>query len=321
MADSIEEKIGGAPEYLLSMIETSNWGKALMETMTELAENFRQAALAKSMLDAKIEMKERYEGYIAGIDADIESHRHFMIRKMNEMQHEMRVDITELLLTFCEMHFYENQRPCPVVPTFDSDMTDLLIDLQKAMNEGIFTSGVPGGVCRTTKIEDIDTDPECNDVTLCPVNMFRKTRQLMIEFDKDHVDVNDLYKYRVGEIQVRAIGAKLTPNPPHTRARYTITSASRYGMIVRGGAYYEFLSRAMKVTYEEDLETGQINLRAELYREETFSKNIHHRTPITQWLIECPHQHVDLSEVTRVDITFSGSAEAYNMDSGNTCIN
>ena len=132
LQDSIAKKIEGADGYLVTLLDTSNWGKALTEAMIELSENYRQAVLVKSLLDSKIEMQERYQGYLDELATNIDLHRNHMILMMADMQHDLRNDVNDLILSFCEYYFYENQRECSVVPAFDGTMTQVLLQLHAA---------------------------------------------------------------------------------------------------------------------------------------------------------------------------------------------
>ena len=123
-------------------------------------------------------------------------------------------------------------------------------------NDGIFGSGVPGAICRPLRIlDDPDADPDCRDVTLCPIKMFREHRILHFTIPRDHPDLIDIQRYRVGQIHVDVIGAKADEGAPNNRLKLMIESSSPFS-VRRGSLWYDFLSRALQVVHEYDVVNG-----------------------------------------------------------------
>jgi len=306
--DSLDKGIGGAAEYLMAMTNTCNWGKALTQAMIELSENYRQAVLISSILASKNEMRERYTGYLDETKANIAERRDWMLLKMNEMQHDIRLDANELLIQFCDYVFYEDQNECrdSTKPTFDATMPDMQNRLSAAISDGLFGSGVPGSICRPVSIVDSNTDPDCTDVAECPINMFRKTRIFHYTVPRDHPDLNDIQRYRVGKIDVNVIGAKTSPGAPNNRLKFFIESTSVFSLR-RSSTWYDFITRPLRLVHEYDIVSGAVTWRANLYDVTQSSRHCHHRSPFATWIMRLDSPSIDISDVTAIEVTFDGT--------------
>jgi hypothetical protein len=179
------------------------------------------------------------------------------------MQDDLRVDINDLLLDFCNLFYYENQAECPTAtrPWFDGSMEQVLLRLSSAASHLLWSSGVPGTLCRPLIITDSDTDPDCFDMEFCPVNVFRKTRMFRYQLPKDKPEISDIDRYRVGRIHIDVVGARKDPNSelPHARLKLDIQAAGVFSQKLRG-TWYDFISRPLHVIHEYDVDTGMLEL-------------------------------------------------------------
>ena len=248
-------QIGGSQDYLTAILDTCNWGYALTETMIEMAENYRRLMLIKTMLQNKIEMQERYKEYIQECRDNNEDRFH-LVSRMVEMQYDLRNDVNGLLLDFCDLYYYEHQMLCSLGsrPSFDGSLTLLLSRLMSAYSDGLWGSGVPGNTFRPITITDDNTDPNCNDITECPIKIFRETRMLRFTIPEDHPDFLDIDRYRIGKIVVDVVGAK-SSGVPNNRLKLDIESTAPFGVRFASNWNY-FVTRALRVVHEYDVEDG-----------------------------------------------------------------
>ena len=58
------QPIPGAMAYRAAILDTCNWGEALTRSMVEHAENLRDCVHQYYLLEAKYEMRDRYQEYL-----------------------------------------------------------------------------------------------------------------------------------------------------------------------------------------------------------------------------------------------------------------
>jgi hypothetical protein len=300
-------QIGGSQDYLTAILDTCNWGYALTETMIELAENYRRLMLIKAMLQNKIEMQERYTQYIEDCRANNDDRFH-LVSRMVDMQHDIRMDVNDLLFEYCNLHFYEHQTSCSSAsqPSLDGSLSTVLSRLNNALEDSIWGSGVPGSTCRPTTIRDSNTDPNCNDVNECPVKFFRETGMFRFNIPEDYYDFTDIDRYRIGRIVINLPGAT-SSGTPNNRLKLDIESSAPFGVQYQNNFNY-FITRSLRVVHEYDVVTGAITFHAQLYDPQGGS-NIHHRSPYTTWVIRksSVSAHIDISNVQEVEVVFYGT--------------
>ena len=104
---------------------------------------------------------------------------------------------------YYQAYFHENLRPCndSYKPSFRGSLNDLLLKINSTRRDNIL---IPGNaqftVSRYINVIDSDTDPNCVDAKVCPLNYFRKHRIFVYTLPIDHPDLVGLEKYRVTEI-------------------------------------------------------------------------------------------------------------------------
>merc|ERR1712224_1046346 len=99
---------------------------------------------------------------------------------------DVRLDLNDGLLMFCQAFFYENLYECKssYEPSFGDSLTDLLLKINAARADSLLIDGpVASTASRTVVIQDNDHDPACNDAKACPINYFRNHGSLLYEVD------------------------------------------------------------------------------------------------------------------------------------------
>ena len=102
-----------------------------------------------------------------------------------------------------QAYFYENLRVCKdsYTPSFGGSLNDLLLKINSARRDDLLLPGnAPSTASRFVNIRDLDTNPNCTDAKVCPLNYFRKNRVFVYTLPIDHPDLVDLDKYKVAEI-------------------------------------------------------------------------------------------------------------------------
>ena len=115
-----------------------------------------------------------------------------------------------------------------------------------------------GSFSRPFQIKDTNDDPNCVDEEECPINIFRKTRELRFTIGRDHPTFIDTDRFRIGKIGVTAVGAKKRPDGPNSRFRIDIESSAPFEVRYQRN-WYQYITRALKVTHEYNVDTGMLN--------------------------------------------------------------
>ena len=102
-----------------------------------------------------------------------------------------------------QAYFYENLHQCKesYKPSFGGSLNDLLLKINAARRDDLLIPGnAPSTASRFVHIKDSDTNPNCTDAKVCPLNYFRNNRIFVYSLPIDHPDLVDLDKYKVAEI-------------------------------------------------------------------------------------------------------------------------
>lgn len=246
-------RVRGSANYRRRFLDLSNWGEALTKTAVERAEIFRQALRQRMLLESKQEQAKRYQNYVDELKRGVLS-QVSMRAHMAQQTYDVRLDLNEALITFCRAFFYENLGTCRnhYKPQFGGDLSSLLLRINAARRDALFLPDAPSTVRREVIIKDIDKDPNCTDSQECPINYLKKNRQIIWNLPLNHNSISDLFKYRVAEIKLNFVGAKKTTE--NSKLKVQIESSGDFKG--RGkDVTYNFITRALRLTYEYDLDT------------------------------------------------------------------
>ncbi|CAD5124777.1 DgyrCDS13040 [Dimorphilus gyrociliatus] len=299
--------VRGSANYRRRFLDLSNWGEALTKTAVERAEMVRQALRKRMLLESKQEQAKRYEKYVEDLKKGILSN--IAVRAfMAQQTYDIRLDLNEALITFCRAFFYENLGNCRAHyrPQFGGSLSDLLLRINAARRDALFLPDAPSTVRREIVIKDTDNDPDCTDSEACPLNYLKKNRQIIWTLPTNHQAISDLFKYRVAEIRLNFVGAKKTGQ--NSKLKVQIESSGDFKGRSKD-ASYNFITRALRLTYEYDLDTSEISIHADVYR--PFRNIVSHITPYTTWILRISDDRsrdIDLSEVTELRMRLDGSA-------------
>ncbi len=133
-------EVSGSKGYALALMDLANWGEAITKAMVERAELIRQAMEKRSILETRQEKKVRIDKAIQDMKDDV-SNRESLLAAMTEQSYDVRLDLNEALLLFCRAYFYENLAECKPSyrPAFGEGMTNLLLRINSALRDGMFT--------------------------------------------------------------------------------------------------------------------------------------------------------------------------------------
>jgi hypothetical protein len=306
LADPDVIHVPGAVGYSRSIMDLCNWGMSLTDSMVERAETMRHAMEKRKYFDSKLEQAKKITALIDSMKEDF-SLREELLAAMHEETYDVRVDLNDALVQFCQAYFYETLEECgdAYKPSFGGDMTQLLMKINEASRASLLDDDIPSTLSRIIRITDTDTDLECNDATVCPINYFRKHRLLYFPLPTNHPELSDLHKYRVAEIQLEVTGAKSTTDNKWLQLRIESTGEFQGRAF---GKEYNFLTKPLtNKAFEYNLETGHISIRADIYN--PGSNIFSHITPYTTWLIyvyDPRSGDIDLSQVTQISMNLRG---------------
>lgn len=252
--------LGGVLAYKKTFLDLTNWGKALTKSAIERADLFRHTYQLKMLLESKKEQSIRYHKYLKKIE-DGTAKQIEMRTLMIQQTFDIRIDLNEALVTFCEAYFYENQSPCNpnYRPQFGGSLTELLLRINAARRDAMFISTHFSFVSREVVIKNTkNNDTECTDSLICPINYLKKNQQIIWNLPLNHENLLDLYKYRVAEISLKFIGAK-TKNNHNTKLKTIIESSGDF----KGRGFnrtFNFVTRPLRLSYEYDINNCKIFL-------------------------------------------------------------
>ncbi len=144
LKDGRVQAIDNSLEYGRALMDSANWGEAMSEAMNERAELNRNCIERRCRLDAKIQQKKRTLEVIEKLKVNFVGEKEAALAAMHEQTYDVRIDLNEALLQFCQAYFYENHRECSenTKPEFGKDMVDLLLKILSARNDDLLV-----GVC------------------------------------------------------------------------------------------------------------------------------------------------------------------------------
>lgn len=252
------EKISGTSGYRRRFLDLSNWGEALTKSAVERADLFRQTYRLRMFFESKQEQSKRYASYLNNLKKGLISQNEMRAR-MIQQTYDIRIDLNEALVTFCEAYFYENLSPCSsnYRPQFGGSLSDLLLRINAAKGDALFISAAPSTVMRTVIIKNIFRDPFCLDSHICPISYLKRYRQILWNLPLYYKPLIDLYKYRVTEIQLDFVGVKTKSE--NALLKVLIESSGDFKGRDRNTAY-NFLTRPLRLTYEYNINTCKYTL-------------------------------------------------------------
>ena len=101
----------GCIDYLKSVEDLSNWAETLISSAAELAELLREAVQRKYALNGKMREMERYDNYLMSLKSDVIS-REQMTAAMVEQIHDVRMDLNNVLMSFCQVKKFHCRPNC-----------------------------------------------------------------------------------------------------------------------------------------------------------------------------------------------------------------
>jgi hypothetical protein len=303
-------EIDGSLRYGNAITATSNLGEAMSEAMIERAELSRYAIEKRAILDAKIRQRERVAVMIEDLKNGV-ALKEAALAMMHEQTYDVRMDLNEALLQFCQAYFYENHMECSdeARPEFGGDLGSLLNKIQAARNDSMLEESIPPSVDIAIVMTDTNTDPECSDVTQCPVNYLRNHRVLHYKMPINHTEFQGYERCRINEIELDAPGV-ISIIPGNNNAMFRIEATGNfYGR--NDGTVYTFNTRPISLGFRYDIESGFISIRADIY--DPFQGIFNHMTPFTTWVIAIHENygHIDLREIKEFHMRVKGSC--YNV--------
>lgn len=297
--------IPAATEYRDALIVVTNWGEALTRAMVEKAELLRNALEKKFNLENKMLEKQKYEEFLRLLIANY-GNRDKVLKAMAEQTYEVRLDLNAILIQFCRAYFYENLQACKSSsrPHFGESLSNLLLRVNAARRDGLFLPNPPSTINRVLNL--VDKPGNCEEMEDCPIKSLKENRGFQLVIDTNRPELQDLNKFRVAELEVKINGAK--PKGDKNILKILIQCSGLYKGKNRGNLY-NFLTRPISLSYEYNLVTNFVSIKADIYK--PFRNIINHVTPYTTWYIRVSpdrSSEIDLSEVSSVDFRFKGYA-------------
>merc|ERR1712038_1208742 len=257
--DKAINDIPGANEYKVNLLSTVNWGIALTKSMIEKAELIRYSFECKFKLNSKKRQQNRIQKVFNDAYEGLDKQEEIM-KNIYEQTYDVRADLNDALLMFCQSYFYENLYECKdsYKPSFGGSLNDLLLKINAARRDELLIPGAaPSSASRILTIKDSDLDPDCEDAAVCPVNYFRKNRVLVYTLPIDQPQLSDLDKYMVSEIILDFKDAKAQSENTFLKVR--IESSGNF-LSKSHDKVYNFLTQPLKMAYEYDVNNGHISL-------------------------------------------------------------
>nr|A0A1U9VX91.2 RecName: Full=Glycerotoxin paralog 1; Short=GLTx paralog 1 [Glycera tridactyla] len=290
LGDDTVSALGGAGDYGRNLVKLTNIGMALTNAMINRAEKTRDAAQKRTTWDLLVEQGRRTTEVIKGFKA-ANSERAAANSVVAEQIRDITSEINGDLANFCEAYFFEKLEPCPksTQPRFGGDLLSVQLSISRAEREAA-SLGLDGSpVSREVTITNTDASEDCIDVTQCPVTVFKRDRAFSYEVPIDNFDLSDWDKYRVKEIEVKAIGA--TPDRTETDLKLFVRSSGSFSG-KSGGTHYNFLTDDFFCVYEYDINSPidappeSASGRCTVYARGSKKDMTRYATPYAAWMIE-----------------------------------
>jgi len=293
-------------EYMRTVSDLCNSGEALTRSAVERAELLRNTIQKKYTLDNKLQQDARYNDYLAKLKSGVIS-RQVMTMYMAEQQYDVRLDLNNVLFSFCQAYFYENLEPCKdeYKPSFGGSLSELLNRINRARMDSLAIPRPPSTVVKMVRIQDTNTNSSCFDSLDCPIQSFQTNKYLDFKLLNSHPAFKYLDRYKVSEIELVFVGAK--PDVDTDILKVRIESSGSFQVQDRDRVY-DFITKPLSLAYEYSLTDGRVSIKADVY--EPFRDSVQHITPFTTWIFSLSEQSsgIDFSDLTQIVMYFHGSA-------------